>query len=204
MRALIAALVIAGLAAGAGWMGVRADEAEPTAPEVATARVETPVLSVRRAPEALVAPRRRALVAAAAAPYVAELPPTACLVVSDGRTRIVDHQPALPLAPASTEKLLTAAALLEVVGPDSTFRTVLGADTAPVDGRVEGDLWLIGGGDPLLTTAAYRAIFADPAQPATELERLADAVVAAGVSEVTGAASPSALLASIRRRCLAL
>lgn len=185
-RTLLAAVVLVGLAAGAGWMALRADEAEAAAPVVAVARVETPVLSVRRVPETLVAPRRRALVAEAVAPYVAELPETSCLAVTDGAVDVVAHQTALPLAPASTQKLLTGAAILEVVGPDTSFRTVVGADTTPVDGRVEGDLWLIGGGDPILTTADYRAIFADPEQPASELERLADAVVAAGVGEVTG------------------
>lgn len=185
-KALLAALVLLGLAAAAGWMALRADEAEAATPVVAVARVETPVLSVRRAPEALVAPRRRALVAEAMAPYVAELPTSACLAVADAGVDVVAHQTDLPLTPASTHKLLTGAAILDVVGPDTPFRTVVGADTSPVDGRVEGDLWLIGGGDPILTTAAYRAIFEDPEQPASELERLADALVAAGVREVTG------------------
>jgi serine-type D-Ala-D-Ala carboxypeptidase/endopeptidase (penicillin-binding protein 4) len=61
---------------------------------------------------------------------------------------------------------------------------------APVGGRVEGDVWLVGGGDPVLATAGYadarRNAGLQPQEPRTPLEDLADAVVAAGITEITG------------------
>jgi serine-type D-Ala-D-Ala carboxypeptidase/endopeptidase (penicillin-binding protein 4) len=60
------------------------------------------------------------------------------------------------------------------------------ASTAPVeDGIVRGDLVLLGGGDPVLTSEDYRR-HVYPSRPATALEDLADAVVDAGITTVTG------------------
>ena len=50
---------------------------------------------------------------------------------------------------------------------------------------VDGDVWLVGGGDPLLMTAGYAARFDDPS-PYTDLGDLALALVEAGVREVNG------------------
>ncbi|GAB3214124.1 D-alanyl-D-alanine carboxypeptidase/D-alanyl-D-alanine endopeptidase [Marinactinospora thermotolerans] len=82
------------------------------------------------------------------------------------------HAARSPLVPASTTKLLTAAAALEVLGPDHRFTTTVEAGTAPSRGVVKGDLYLVGTGDPTLTPAAYDELAAD--------------IAAAGVHEVTG------------------
>ena len=94
-------------------------------------------------------------------------------------------------APASTEKLLTGAAALQVLGPAHVFTTTL-ATTAPVSGGVlHGDLYLVGGGDPVLATPAYRQrLAANPltaAEPTTPLDDLAAAVAAAGIHSIDGA-----------------
>jgi len=186
VRAVAVAVALAVLAGAAGWTALELDRRDPPAAVPAQARVVTPLLSVRRAPDALAAPRRAEQVAAAVAPIVARLPAPGCVVVTDGDRTVFAHEPTLPLAPASTQKLLTASGLLDAVGPTGTLRTVLAVDVAPVDGRIDGDLWLIGEGDPLLTTEAYRATFADPDQPATRFEDIADTVVALGVREIGG------------------
>ena len=89
------------------------------------------------------------------------------------------------MTPASNLKLLTARLALDLLGPDHRYRTSV-EGTAPVDGRVDGDLHLVGGGDPVLGTDAYLAHFHAPADRGTSLEQLADRVVAAGVRHVTG------------------
>ena len=51
---------------------------------------------------------------------------------------------------------------------------------------MHGDLWLVGGGDPLLATGDYAAVFRRQPQVYTPLEELARRVRAAGVTTVTG------------------
>lgn len=89
-----------------------------------------------------------------------------------------------PVVPASLTKLLTAAVALDVLGPTTRFRTVVGASTGPENGVVGGDLWLVGGGDPVLATDEW-ARWAET-DTYTSLDRLADAVVGAGVRRVEG------------------
>ena len=114
------------------------------------------MLSARRLPTLLEAPVADSRLLAALAPIVAHANPTSCLEVKvDGR-RIDDVRGSLPVMPASTEKLLTATALLSKVGPTATSQTVAAA-TAPVhDGVIDGDLYIVGGGDPLLQTTGYQ------------------------------------------------
>jgi D-alanyl-D-alanine carboxypeptidase/D-alanyl-D-alanine-endopeptidase (penicillin-binding protein 4) len=74
--------------------------------------------------------------------------------------------------PASTQKSFTGLSVLLALGPDARLRTEVAATTTPVDGRLEGHLWLVGGGDPYLTGA--------------QLAALAAQVRAAGVTTVVG------------------
>ncbi|WP_026912950.1 D-alanyl-D-alanine carboxypeptidase/D-alanyl-D-alanine-endopeptidase [Patulibacter minatonensis] len=66
--------------------------------------------------------------------------------------------------PASVTKLFTVGTALELLGPDWTPRTRVVA-TGQADGRTwDGDLHLVGGGDPSLSTAALRALAAQTVQ----------------------------------------
>lgn len=116
---------------------------------------------------------------------VALSPPESCLRVDIARATVFRHQADRPLIPASTQKVVVGQVALDRLGADHRFRTrVLGA--APVDGVVTGDVVLVGGGDPLLTTATYAFVRRTADQPLTFLDGLADALVAAGVRRVTG------------------
>jgi D-alanyl-D-alanine carboxypeptidase/D-alanyl-D-alanine-endopeptidase (penicillin-binding protein 4) len=81
-------------------------------------------------------------------------------------------QPDTARAPASTIKVLTAAVAIATLGADARFRTQLVAQGGVRDGAIEGSLALVGGGDPLLTSADIDAA-------AAELERR-------GVREIRG------------------
>jgi D-alanyl-D-alanine carboxypeptidase/D-alanyl-D-alanine-endopeptidase (penicillin-binding protein 4) len=59
----------------------------------------------------------------------------------------------LPLIPASTAKLATAVAALDILGPEHRFRTELLARGVIEGGVLRGDLILRGGGDPFLDVA---------------------------------------------------
>ena len=110
----------------------------------------------------------------------------AVLVTDEHGREIAAYRPDEAVLPASTLKVVTAAALLMTIGPDATFTTRV-ETTAPIsgDGRIRGDLVLVGGGDPALATDEYgRWIY--PARPRTPLASLADTLVAQGVTHVDG------------------
>jgi D-alanyl-D-alanine carboxypeptidase/D-alanyl-D-alanine-endopeptidase (penicillin-binding protein 4) len=110
-----------------------------------------------------------------------------CLIVNEpgGGPAHYSRQPALGLIPASTLKVLTTTAALAQLGPDRRFTTEVRAGAPPVDGAV-GDLYVVGGGDPLLSTAEFASDGGYMGQPRrmTSVEALADKVVAAGVRRV--------------------
>lgn len=108
------------------------------------------------------------------------------LVVDEHDRPIAAYGHSDPVLPASTLKIVTAAAALVTFGPEATFETQVHA-TAPIDGegRLDGDLLLVGSGDPVLSTAEYRR-WVYPARPGTPLEDLADAVAATGLTQITG------------------
>ena len=61
------------------------------------------------------------------------------------------HNAGQAFIPASVAKLPTGVAALELLGADHRFVTRMTATAQPRDGgRLPGDLWLVGGGDPLL------------------------------------------------------
>ncbi|MGR3434156.1 MAG: D-alanyl-D-alanine carboxypeptidase/D-alanyl-D-alanine endopeptidase [Shimia sp.] len=76
---------------------------------------------------------------------------SAMLAELDG-TPVESTAPDAPLPPASVAKALTALYARDALGPDHRFETRLIATGPVVAGRVQGDLVLVGGGDPLLDT----------------------------------------------------
>ena len=91
--------------------------------------------------------------------------------------------------PASNTKLFTTITALALVGPDYRFHTSVETRT-PVDkyGRIDGDIFLVGRGDPNLSgrTLPY-ALKAERTQSATvALENMADQLVKAGVKYIDG------------------
>jgi D-alanyl-D-alanine carboxypeptidase/D-alanyl-D-alanine-endopeptidase (penicillin-binding protein 4) len=82
------------------------------------------------------------------------------------------REPLLAQPPASVAKALTALYALDILGPSYRFPTRVIATGPIVNGRVEGDIVLAGGGDPTLDT--------------DRLGDLVAAMKAAGVREASG------------------
>lgn len=164
-----------------------------SAPSTTTATTPAPTTTTSTtlpAPVFTAANRANPYVAALAArlaPVVAATP--GCLLVTQGSTELYQSNPAGLVVPGSTQKLLLAAAALDVLGPDYTFTTEVVAPAAPVNGTVSG-LWLVGGGDPVLEEPAFNAwLVARPryrGDAFTDVDTLAAAVRARGVTTVTG------------------
>ncbi|HVF15094.1 MAG TPA: D-alanyl-D-alanine carboxypeptidase, partial [Acidimicrobiales bacterium] len=112
-----------------------------------------------------------------------------CLAVRDpaGRT-LYSHQADLSLIPASALKLVTGAVALAKIGGSTRFTTEVRGGPGPNGNGTVGDLWLVGGGDPLLSTVEFAVDggYMGQARLATPMESLADRVVAAGVRTVQG------------------
>ena len=66
--------------------------------------------------------------------------------------------PELPLNPASTIKILTTLAALESLGPDYRWQTEFYPLGPVVDGTLQGDLLIKGGGDPFLVEEHFRGM----------------------------------------------
>jgi D-alanyl-D-alanine carboxypeptidase/D-alanyl-D-alanine-endopeptidase (penicillin-binding protein 4) len=97
------------------------------------------------------------------------------------------------LKPASTFKLLTTAAAIDAMPADTRLRTsVETAATLDPSGRLAGDVYLVGRGDPGLSGRYPGGRYVDFSQrpeerrPTAELERLADQLKAAGVQRIEG------------------
>ena len=91
--------------------------------------------------------------------------------------------------PASNMKLLTTVLAMDTLGPEYRFRTTVETNgpLAP-DGKLEGDLILVGRGDPNLSNRKFpyetKEEFEGP--PEKALAELADAIAARGVKEIAG------------------
>lgn len=81
------------------------------------------------------------------------------LVQAVGADRpILAVNPERPFNPASTIKVLTTLAGLELLGADYVWETGIYAAGPVVDGTLEGDLVIQGGGDPFLVEEYFRAM----------------------------------------------
>jgi D-alanyl-D-alanine carboxypeptidase/D-alanyl-D-alanine-endopeptidase (penicillin-binding protein 4) len=153
------------------------------------AELATPMLSARRTPLTLRAPVSDGLIVSSINQILLETPSDqVCLMVRNG-DRILGSPREIDggLVPASNQKLLTTFTALEALGPDFTFNTRVAA-TVPLNGGVvNGDLYFIGDGDPFLFTADWLSQYeVVDGRSHTSLEALADAVVATGLTTVTG------------------
>jgi D-alanyl-D-alanine carboxypeptidase/D-alanyl-D-alanine-endopeptidase (penicillin-binding protein 4) len=189
----IFAVILITAAVGCGYLALRGDDAPAATTD--TPRLATPLWSPRRVPQPLVdAVGAQRLQSRLDAELGAG---QNCVVVNAGSGDIASHSPNLALAPASTEKLLTGLAVMSAVGSDFKYETKVVAPSDPANGTVDR-LWLVGAGDPSLSTPDYPGMVESnprrnteeqatgPSESTTSLAALADAIAAAGVRNIPG------------------
>jgi serine-type D-Ala-D-Ala carboxypeptidase/endopeptidase (penicillin-binding protein 4) len=143
-----------------------------------------PILSARRAPNTLSVVTRTGRVSRSFSNFAQNLPPQSCVAIDWLGTRIAAVRSARALVPASSTKLITAAVALEILKPSFTFQTnVYGSIDAT---GVVQDLYLVGGGDPVIIRNEYPSTEKYQTTSGTSLELLADSVIAAGVTRISG------------------
>jgi D-alanyl-D-alanine carboxypeptidase/D-alanyl-D-alanine-endopeptidase (penicillin-binding protein 4) len=100
---------------------------------------------------------------------------TGLAVVAGDGTTLFSRRGTVPVAPASTLKLVVAASALEVLGPSYRFETRFVTDAPAQEpiGTIKGNVWLVGGGDPTLTS--------------DDLKRGVGALYRTGVRQIDGA-----------------
>lgn len=81
--------------------------------------------------------------------------------------------------PASNEKIPTAAVALTTLGSDFNFETVVGYSGIIQDSVLNGDLIIIGDGDPTISDRIYET-------PTTIFEQWADSLVSLGIKSING------------------
>lgn len=184
---LIAALLVGAAPLAVIWRiseRVAHEVTEVKASAVGESVLTTPLLSVRRAPRTLSAEIRIGGLRNSLRPIAASLPEQSCMEVAVEGRNISETNVNTPLVPASNLKVLVAAAALEVLGEDFHYTTKI-VGIAEGD-TIQGDLWLVGGGDPLLTAGDYPSTEAQPTLSPTRIEPLIEALKSAGITTISG------------------
>ncbi len=102
------------------------------------------------------------------------------LIVDPGsRETLYSHNATKLLIPASNQKLVVSSTMLEQLGPTFRYRTTFAARGAISNGTLNGDLAVIGRGDP--TTSNHMK--GDAMAP---LREIADSLVKRGIRRITG------------------
>ena len=190
--ALVPALLLAAIWSWAAGQGTD-DTSAPPVDESAAVAAPTPALSTsmvtfRRVPTIVSRELNADAFAGEVSPFLASINDRSCGAVSVDGQPIGQRNADLAVIPASTQKLPVAATALEMLGPDFRYTTTAVVDVAPIDGVVEGDLYLVGGGDPLLSSDWYPTsnLERNAVTSPTSFDTLADQVVAAGITAVRG------------------
>ena len=142
---LVVALVVISSAALSIDVSAQSSQVDPATVPV------TPLLSARRLPGSLQSASDPEF-SASIDQYLSKVNGSTCAVVEQNGRVIVGRASTDEFAPASVMKLATAIAAADILGPDHVFTTRFLAENPFKDGVVDGDIYVVGGGDPLLTT----------------------------------------------------
>ncbi len=190
MRRLFLPLVLLAILVAAVVLTQRADEDSDPGRATATSAdpaLVTPILSARRAPEWLRAPKSDSLLAEAVGIVLSSgtAPDDLCVLVQRDGEPIAANNTSAPIRGAELHRLITAA-VVNAAGSGSGFRTEIAfskdaeirVDEEDQTAELIGDIWIIGGGDPVLSTESYISRFGDD-RAFTDFDLLAGDAIAA-------------------------
>ncbi|MCY3894794.1 MAG: D-alanyl-D-alanine carboxypeptidase/D-alanyl-D-alanine-endopeptidase [Acidimicrobiaceae bacterium] len=144
-----------------------------------------PLLRAERAPDALWRAAQQHHIGTEMTAFSSDWPEPHCLAIWIDGVEAFSSNPD-PVIPASVQKLVTAAAALAVVDADERLVTRVLTDTEIVGGVLDGTVWVVGGGDPLIMTQSYADSHRRQPQLRTPMESLADDLVALGIETLRG------------------
>ena len=195
LAVLVSAAIVPAVVLGGVWQYADANVPPPTTTTTTTLppppvdELTTDLFSYRRHPTPLAERAAEQAAADALAAQQTELLDLvgdgSCVRIVVGDTIVTDEGAATAVIPASNQKLLVAAVALQVLGPQHRYRTEL-QSPRPFGGVVPGNVYLVGGGDPVLRTADVADPQQYPAFNTTAFEPLADQLVALGVTTIQG------------------
>lgn len=172
---------------GATWISVRsvALSVRPVMDSEQDIAGDAPLISARRLPVVLSNEVRFDSFTRKLDALAGKLPTNSCMTIDVQGRRIAAKDSAKMLLPASNMKIFVAAAALEILGPDYRFTTKLYGE---IEGsRIVGDLVVVGGGDPGITSADYISTQRFPSRHFTPAEDFVAALKDIGITEVLGA-----------------
>ena len=188
VSSLLASVTLVGaVSLGVSWKLVDdiAQSVTPIASNTELKSISAPIINARRNPQTLSQDVRFRSLRSQLTALGKRLPTDSCLIVDIEGKRLTSINADVPLLPASNMKLVVAMVALDVLTPEFVFSTSL---VGKVNGdAIEGDAYLIGGGDPLLVTGNYPSTEPYPTFNFTRLENLFDALRSQGITQLRGA-----------------
>lgn len=103
-------------------------------------------------------------------------------VVEESGNVVYDYQADRGLSTASTQKIFTAAAALEVLGNNYTYTTTASYSGSIANNILKGDIYISSNGDPTLGSWRYD----DRYKPEAFLQNLVNAVKKSGINKISG------------------
>ena len=150
--------------------------------------VGTPLVSTRRLTAMLAPPLTEPGFFDALDGMMVSAPASACLTVTLDDSPFYESNANIQVMPSEAFLLLTLAAAHKELGPDHTFTTSVQSIVPMEDGVVNGDIYLVGGGDPLLLTREFVTTLGEGENRLhTPIEELAQDLVDDGLTLVSGA-----------------
>lgn len=102
------------------------------------------------------------------------------IVDPESHDTLYAHNAAKLFIPASNQKLVSSSVMLEQLGPEFRFRTTFAAHGTIADGTLNGDLAVIGRGDPTMSDRMMQG------DAMTALRAIADSLSQRGIRRITG------------------